>query len=120
MSGDGPMPLLVYAPTVYDVPSFMVIDHPIFKDVEGHFQSLDFEAFYTDDIHHEVVEFLSVNEQSFEKEGTEVVRGVMGDDDIEHTKHITLMEFFVSQSVGSREPVNGEKYRGTIIMASLF
>lgn len=98
----------------------MVVDHPIFAGVSGHFQPADFQKFYTDEMHDDVVRLMVAEEENFQKEGTEICRINMDDFDNGFTKHMTLKEFFWSKCIGSREPRTGDVYRGTIMMESVY
>ena len=113
------LPLLVYCPgRTYDIPDFIVLDHPIFDGVQGHFQYMDFEKFYTDEMHHEVVEYMSKNYPDYETSFCRIDRVHMEDWDIEFTKNITLREF-LWKNPSKREPITGESYRGTLMVTSI-
>ena len=112
-------PLFVSSPGDYLFPGDIVVDHPIFDGVRGHFQPNHFEKFYTDEMHEKVVELLSSTDTEFDARGARISRGYMRDDDIEEVKHATLMEFFRSKCIGYRSPQTGDIFRGTIMMMPL-
>lgn len=111
-------PLLVYAPgrNEYVSSSFIVIDHPILDDVSGHYQPWQFDRFYDNDMHDRVVDFLCKSDPSYDKSDANIQRCFMDEHDIRDVKQSTLTDFIWSNKIGSRDPVTGDVYRGTIFL----
>lgn len=87
--------------------------------IRGHFRPSDFEDFYTNDMHDEVVEFLCKSDLSYDKDNTRIDRCFMDKWDVKDVKCATLTDFFWSDKIGSREPMKGDVYRGTIMFETL-
>lgn len=117
----GENPLLVYAPgrSEYIFSPFIVVDHPLLGGISGHYQSSDFEEFYTNDMHQKVVDFLCDSDCSYDRGNSRIDRCFMDKYDVRDVKHSTLTDFFWSNKIGSRETLKGDVYRGTIIFESL-
>lgn len=98
---------------------FLVIDHPLLDGIRGHFQTSDFEEYYTNEMHDRVVEFLCKSDLSYDKDDSRLDRCFMDKWDIMDVKHDTLTKFFWSDKIGSREPKTGDNYRGTIFFDTL-
>lgn len=115
-----PLPIFVSTQWGFEGPGWVVVDHPIFDGVKGFHKPLDFEDFYTDDMHGRVVDLMASKDEDFGKKWAEIDRVYMHETDVRWKKHSTLTEFFWMKGVGHRGPRAGEMFRGTIMMEAIY